>query len=276
MKGSENMGMYKLATKMALEKFKQSTGYKEGKLSSKEEGYVYDVRDNLFDYQRSYNAVAEKFIAAQGNELHSKMCAVHSSSALVVNAFAYFIGKEDQLVFNRQQAFTKIEFEKQLLVGVNNRTKANIDLYLENDKHVFIESKFLEPLKKTTPKFAESYFNKDIAERTKRFTGDLKPMYFDWAQMTKHYLAIESNKDKSKNTTLIYLYWTPLNVNELTTYETHEKELAIFQNKCDELKSETEITFKSMTYAELFNKWDNKPNLKAHVAKLRERYSFAI
>ncbi len=272
------MGMYDSAKKMAFEKFLESirTGESNPKKTTKK-GYVYDVRDNLIYHQKTFDIIESEFNKGQGNELHSKMCAVHSSSALAVNAFAYFKGKKDQLVFNNQQDFINIEFEKQLLVGVNNRTKANIDLYLESDKcHVFIESKFLEPLKKTSPKFAESYFNKDIAERTKRFTGDLKPMYFDWAQMTKHYLAIEKNKKKSEDTTLIYLYWTPSNVDELKTYETHKKELAIFQNKCDELKSETNITFKPMTYAELFAEWDNNPNLKAHVAKLRERYSFEI
>lgn len=281
------MGNYNSAKKKVLEKFMESTGYGEEKLSLKLEGYVYDVRDNLLGHQRSYNDVAENFVAAQGNELHSKMCAVHSSSALAVNAFACFIDKKKDLKIGDFRGCDSIQFEKKISVGAHN-AQANIDLYVNStDCDIYIESKFLEPLTLTKGKFSKAYRNLKQGQRSFEYLmptlkenaeGEivLDAMYFDIAQMIKHYLAIEKNKNESKNTTLIYLYWTPSNVDELKTYEIHKKELAVFQNKCDELKLETNITFKSMTYAELFDEWDNNPNLKDHVAKLRGRYSFEI
>jgi hypothetical protein len=55
-----------------------------------DDGYVDQVEHNLFE-DVPFHEIEAIFKQGAGNELHKKMRAIHSSSALVVNHFAPFL-----------------------------------------------------------------------------------------------------------------------------------------------------------------------------------------
>ena len=81
-----------------------------------QKGYVSRVEDNLLP-NIDVGLVRQAFGGAAGHELKSKMRAVHSSSALVVNAFAPWMGDLHHLHLAGSEGFNVLEFEAHRLLG---------------------------------------------------------------------------------------------------------------------------------------------------------------
>ncbi len=237
-------------------------------------GSVIRLTDNFLYGKSTLDVIEKDYMKGQGNELTDKMYAIHSSSALAVNAFSYFNGREKSLVINGKKDFRNIQFEKQLTVGVGS-AKANLDIYLESEKeHVFIESKFLEPLGKTKPIFAEAYRkNGKIVDLIDCF-DHLSIVNF----MIKHTLAIQNNIQSygNKDIFLVYLYWILENVDEVTSYSYLKYEIEKFKNAYDSLAITKNIKFLSMTYTDLLKDWSKDTDIYLHADNFRRRYKFTI
>ena len=168
-----------------------------------EKAYLQDVAENLFSPLTQESS--ESYNAGDGNEIKdsdkylAKMKAVYSSSAIVVNLFQYWQGKDlsplmhalnlrkkhqaDILIENigadapkaseilPKKVAAKINFEKKFTIGNGSAAfprAANIDVVIEEPLcHTAIESKFTEPYIKWHKGLSETYL-KD-ASLWKRF-----------------------------------------------------------------------------------------------------------
>ena len=83
-------------------------------------GYVHDVADNLVPSVRLTDFEAD-LRAGDGNELEGKFKAVHSSSALAVNAFAPFRTRGFELTVPGSGSITGLEFERKCPHGISGR-----------------------------------------------------------------------------------------------------------------------------------------------------------
>lgn len=247
----------------------------EKSLISNENGYVSLNQENLVD-GINIDLFETDLLAGSGNELENKFNALYSSSALTVNSFA-LIKKFSNFKFLGYTDFVKINFERQFRTGLKG-TPPNLDFVLENNKTIIgFESKYLELLKKTKASFEVSY-NKTNLSYLKKFWIDLIKKYnhksslLDVAQLIKHSIGM-INQASNKKLILVYIYWTPINKSEYDEYKIHETELTNFAN---ELKGQNDIEFISLTYDELWNQYDNFPELKDYSKNLRMRYSIEI
>lgn len=80
-------------------------------------GYVGSFTDNLLPLVSPADFEAD-LRAGDGNELETKFCAAHSSSALAVNCFAPFRTRIDDLTLPFAGAFSKLEFERKCPTGL--------------------------------------------------------------------------------------------------------------------------------------------------------------
>jgi hypothetical protein len=266
-----NSSIRKLAQEALWKRLKEITGKD---IDAK--GYVKRVKDNL-----SPGVTLEMFQddleGGSGNELEGKFKAVHSSSALAVNSFAPFKKNPNKLVLACKTGFTKIQFEKQCPTGLGG-TPPNLDLVAESEKDVIgVESKFLEYLTPKKPKFSNSYKkeNLPLAEDCwLELIEELKnsaPQYLDAAQLIKHYLGLRKQYPK-KSITLLYLFWEPKNWQDFEVFKQHRKEIDSF---AESLK-DSEVTFVSKSYLDLWNVWYKHGLFIKHVDDLQKRYGIGV
>lgn len=121
-------------------------------------GYYDSYKQNIYG-----NAMEQRFQdmfdAGDGNELHSKAEAVHSSSMLAYNFF-HWIKDEDGKRFTWEGVtYSEVYFEVKMKAI---RKPANMDVLLVGEKNgkkhlLFIESKFLEYIDNNSFKLSDSY-----------------------------------------------------------------------------------------------------------------------
>lgn len=240
-------------------------------------GYVSDLKDNLVAGVRIKD-FEKDLTGGAGQELISKILAIHSSSALVVNCFSRFKAMPEAFQLGNLKRADTLAFEHQLSTGLGG-TRPHLDVWVETPSGTLaIESKFLEYLTPKTPKFSASY------EKLEAVTGDKqlwklyrktlngKPAFLDCAQLIKHCFGILAQKRKGVEATLVYLYWEPRNAEDFEEFRNHRAEITDFSKGL----AGSSIPFVAMTYSELWEQWSTKPELKNHVAALRKRYEVSI
>ena len=121
-------------------------------------GYFDSYKQNVYK-NKMEQRFQEMFDAGDGNELHSKAEAVHSSSMLAYNFF-HWIKDEDGKRFTWEGVtYSEVYFE----VKMKAISKpANMDVLLVGEKNgkkhlLFIESKFLEYIDNNSFKLSDSY-----------------------------------------------------------------------------------------------------------------------
>lgn len=213
-----------------------------------------------------------------GNELESKFLAVHSSSALAVNTFAFWKTKPESLMLCNISGFNELTFEKKCSTGLGG-TPPNLDILLENESAVIgIESKFLEFLRPKKPKFASSYSRDKLPQIEDRSWNALEHyrngphQHLDVAQLIKHYLGIRKQYGHKETKMLLYLFWEPENASELPEFSRHREEIKEFADRIDG----GSVQFLAMSYPELWNEWSARKELSGHVDNLRTRYLVRI
>ena len=182
------------------------------KLTADAKGYLPAYTDNLF--QPLTPGALRAFTQGSGSELlpkegrHAKMAALHSSSALAVNAFDYWSGKPLAPVADAlglEGVPTHFDFEAQFPTGLGG-TPPNLDLVFRfpDGRLVGVESKYSEWF---TPKasgqpFKPKYFAdgaqlwaqaglpaaQRLAEAMQR--GERSFRYLDAPQLLKHMLGL--------------------------------------------------------------------------------------
>lgn len=254
--------------------FRERITQQMGKNIKHKNGYVVNPKDNVFDfitpdlYQRDLKEGA-------GHELEGHFNALYSSSALCVNSFAMVKKQIAGVKFFEFKNFTSARFEKKVCTGLGG-TPPHLDFFFETDSDfVGLESKFLEPLKKTTAKFAKSYFSdknkftelKNLMEKYNKYCGHL-----DVAQLLKHSMGIMNNC-KDKKPILIYVYWLPENYSKskYADYSALEEELKTFASDLNNI-----LDFRYYTYNEIWKEISKNKNLKDYIEQVRARYSLSI
>ena len=210
------------------------------------------------------------------------MRAVHSSSALAVNSFSPFKRRVEELrVLDDETEFTELRFEAKCPTGLQG-TAPHLDLVLTNENSVLgVESKLTEPLAPKQAKFTESY--DALAERRGgtnwfahlRFLRE-NPAHYKWvdaAQLIKHALGL-MNCFEEKERTLVYLYWRPLNWEEIDAYRGLNEEIQNLQAAV----ADKECGFAYLSYNELWQRWERllDASWKDHLRALKGRYQLEL
>lgn len=245
-------------------------------------GYVLNNEDNLIDGV-SLDLFYDDLMQGSGNELISKFNALYSSSALAVNNFAIVKNHLKHFSFLGYSGFKASNFERQFKTGLLG-TPPNLDFVLENEEVVIaFESKYLELLDKKEVKFKESY-NKSKLKYLNNFWFELidryigKELYLDVAQLIKHAIGLTNYRlnlspTKTQKVILVYIFWTPNNLDKFVEYNQHSKELSAFT---DVIQNQSDIEFNSMTYNQFWSFFNESPLFKEHFDKLKSRYSIDI
>ena len=191
-------------------------------------GYLASYELNLF--QPLSKEAHRAFTEGSGSELlpkegrPAKMAALHSSSALAVNAFDYWAGKPLSSIASAlgiEQTPANLRFEAQFPTGLGG-TPPNLDLaFTYPNGHILgVESKFSEWL---TPKpsnkqyFKEKYFQEgkflwtqaglpntqELADRLQKHEQVFR--HLDAAQLLKHMLGLATAAPGQ--TSLYYIYY---------------------------------------------------------------------
>lgn len=248
--------------------------------------YHATVQDNL--YQALSASALKAFSEGSGSELvdrggsPAKMRALHSSSALAVNFFDYWLARDAQPLFRAlgfEENPSSIEFEGQFptgLVGI----PPNLDVVFrfENGKVVGVESKFTEwltpkPLGKEVfkPKYVEAakglWSSKGLprcqALVVKVQANEERFEYLDVAQLLKHVLGL-ANQHPARFE-LLYLFYDCAGGES----SAHHAELERFASLVD-----SGCHFRWASYQEVFRALENHAGLD-HVPLLeylRARY----
>ena len=237
-------------------------------------GYVPRPQENLVP-GIALEDFEEDLRKGKGDELRSKFCAVHSSSALAVNTFAYFKKDPSSLRLLGINGFSPPTFERQCPTGLGG-TPPNLDVWLESQTEVVaIESKLLEYFTPKEAKYSSSYQREsldsedcwwEVLEASKAAGKRI----LDVGQLVKHYLGLRRfmSSTPSVGVALLYLFWEPRNAMSVEVCMQHREEIEALSRQV----SGSQIPFRWMSYSQLWNEWGAVPELRSHVTNLRARY----
>jgi len=247
--------------------------------------YTTKVEDNVFG-GAPHPETRKEYEKGKAHELEGKrahMKALHSSSALVVNAFDYWRRR------NRIQDIANccgtrcvvggMEFEKTHPIKGVGRTPPHLDVEFAGPTPLAIESKFTETYRRTTRRQLEKT-KLDIYLEHEDIWGDMAKLralardivqqsgattefeYLDVPQLIKHILGLKCSYGRAFS--LLYL-WYRVDSEEAAQ---HEQELANLRDRIDD-----GINFRTMTYQGLFGKIKRIPNVDpAYLEYLQQRY----
>lgn len=244
-----------------------------------EQGYVGHPEDNLLG-GLALEVFEAELNAGAGQELTGKFRAVHSSSALAVNCFAPFKAADMPFSIGRHSGLLVEGFERRFPTGLPSAQPPHLDVVAFGpDELVAIESKCVEYLSPKQPDFSERYETGIADERAAgpwyaemmrlRSRSGQTYQWLDAAQLIKHAFGL-ALVQPARPTTLIYLYWEPMDSDFSPLFAKHRAEIAAFAERL----AGGSPGFKAMSYPELWNAWDETgdPFLGRHVAALRARY----
>lgn len=251
-------------------------------------GYLKTSEENLISPFSNWNSIKEEINKGQGSELKPNQYglisfnAVHSSSALCVNAFAPF--KLDlNFPFAGFTGVKVLSFEKKLPTGIST---PNLDLYLETENEmVGVESKFIEILSSKLPNEGgnlEAYINRieglnfqseQYELLMKHYLATTNKMYLDVAQLLKHILGLLNSKNNPKELkpVLVYIYWMPNNWRRFREYRQHEREVQEFTQLIKQF-----IDFRSFNYSDFMESQIGVFKWTTHIERWKKRYEIDL
>jgi len=246
-------------------------------------GYVSRIADNLLPGVEARHFV-EHFENGDGRELDWKFCAVHSSAALAVNAFARFKDNLAHLSLADRSDFEKVAFEVKCPIGLRGGRPPHLDLLAHGPAGVVaVESKCTEHLGRTLPSFSPAY-SKQIRDERRAgvwfhamgFVGERPDSFalLDVAQLVKHAFGL-ARCFRGRPTTLLYLYWEPLDADRHPIFRQHRCEIERF----GDLVAGGFPAFRTQSYSELWAVWQETAQpkwLRDHAAQLQARYAIPL
>jgi hypothetical protein len=242
-------------------------------------GYVPWPQENLIPGVK-LDQFEQDLREGAGQELRMKFCAVHSSAALVVNTFAPFKNRPEDLVLQGQSGFSRPTFEKTLETGLGG-TPPTLDVFLQKDNEVIgVESKFLEYFTPKQAEFSDSYDPKNLPWAEDYWWQVLEDARkagkrnLDVAQLVKHYFGLSRllHRGEATSATLLYLFWEPINASDLAVCRQHRSEIEELANQV----ANSRVAFKWMSYPELWQEWNTVPALTEHTENLKRRYEVSL
>jgi len=243
--------------------------------------YTHYLAENLFYDTLSVQTVDE-YSAGQGRELQTHMRALHSSSALLVNVFEYWRQthrvSEIADIFGASEGITTMEFEKKHKISNLGTPHLDIELSGEYVKPFAVEAKYTEPYGTKTQRNGtnlDKYLKQNalweglpnFKELAQEILGQESKKtswrHLDVPQLIKHVLGL-SYCYKPDGFTLLYLWFNT----ETDEAQEHLKEIQLFNERI-----KADVTFKNMTYQELFTKIKHLANVNPNYLEyLKKRY----
>ena len=260
-----------------VDRAKQALWKKSG-LKHDQKGYLAKPEMNLLSGVNP-EMIKDDYLKGSGNEWKKKFRAIHSSSALAANTFGRLKTNPQLLTFADCKGFYTPKLEAKCPTGLGG-TPPNLDVLLKStDTVIGIESKLLEPLTPTTPKFSASYSKEklplceDVWWSLLENVCQLPASHLDAVQLIKHYLGLRKNYSDHNNVLLVYLFWKPLNADNFDEYFRLAEELETFRRAVQQSKT---IRFMSLDYLQLWDAWEKDKNMAQHAKLLKDRYCVEI
>lgn len=247
--------------------------------------YTRRLEENLFE--PLLPETRAEFEAGGGNELRSKMRAVHSTAALVVNVFQYWRKRNPAVIAEAcglpSMGIIDLRFEAKFPILKCAGNPPHVDCCFDFDSRSpvrvgAVEGKFSEPwTEREPPNFKEAHFVdaaslwKDLPELRKLadriYRGSSPFEYLNAAQLIKHILGLKTQTGGKGNFHLLYLWYRFHNNQDC---EKHRAEVEAFQQVADR----DGILFSSLTYQELISRLAHRcrDEHRRHVDYLLNRY----
>ena len=251
--------------------------------------YTKRLRDNLFE--PLHPAVRKCFKNGDGGELlgyPSKMQAIHSSSALGVNIFQYWLKVNEVpkiavacgLCSKKNKSSNNIMFEKRYEISNKFAFGPNIDVVIENSSEsmfkVFaVECKFSEAYSSRRHSgLKQKYLQlrdiwKDIPN-LRRFSNKISPVdkrfnHLHPAQLVKHILGLKEKYGKNKFR-LLYLWYDCMGPES----SKHREEIEEFAR----VAKADSIRFHSLSYQKLIIKLskEHRDSHREYIEYISDRY----
>jgi len=232
--------------------------------------YTSRLGENLF--QPLNQATLNEFKNADGNELTTKMRALHSSSAVCVNVFDYWRSQADltpiaQACRRSPHGLTQLRFEQKLTIDNSFARAPNIDLLMEYTgrkdlQAVGVESKFGEPYGGSHTGMSAKYLKLPALWRgwthTEQLAQEISPKdgrfrRLHAAQLIKHALGLRKTYGRS-GFVLLYL-WTDA---PCQAADVHRAEIADFAS----VVQQDNIRFRAITYQEVISRLLKDPAMR--------------
>ncbi len=260
----------------------QAWAYQRG-IKFDKDGYTFSLDDNLF--LPLLPEVKNEFQSGKGDELGSgekrgKMQALHSSAALVVNIFQYWVDRNVSYIASAcgaPQGMTELHFEithPTPLGGVPPHL--DVEFWGNKLEPLAVESKFTELYYRHTKRTIKAKYlsipglwaqlprcEKLVRHIHEEERGKTSFVYLDAPQLLKHILGL-ATKFGPKGFQILYLWYEVPSIEA----EKHRSEIVVFKEYVGD-----EVDFRDMTYQELFKAINKLPNKdRDYISYLRERY----
>ena len=207
----------------------------------------------------------------------------HSSMALVINSFFPWQKDVGRLPLGEKLGFSAIQFNVRCPTGLRG-TPPHLDLMALRDDHVVGATvRAIEYLKRKKSSLSTTY------DRTLAETRDMEPWqahleswrtgqtlyhHVDLAALVKYATAL-GRTFPDRSSTLVYLYWEPLDAASYDEFRHHHDELATLQAAVEGAR----VDIVTQSFDALWQDWLDQggPNwLVAHVERLRSRYAVSL
>lgn len=241
-------------------------------------------KDNLMPSLREQSDIKNDLKSGAGKELKGKFRSAHSSAALVVNTFGPWRTNPGSLKLLGRAGFRSLRFEGVCPVWKDRKhiTHPHLDVLLEGDTILAIESKCTEWMGPKTAELSDSYDNlepqpNDPKSPFRPWLDEMKQLrtephrykYLDAAQLIKHAFGLLRNFEL-RNVLLVYLYWEPRNRDDWPQCREHREEATTLAKKV----AASCVQLIPLTYSQLWSEIGLfSPE---HLVYLRTRYDLDV
>jgi FAD/FMN-containing dehydrogenase len=207
----------------------------------------------------------------------------HSATALAVNSFLRWQGATDQLPLAGWTGFDAVQFEVRCPTGLRG-TPPHLDLLaLRGEAAIAVTVRCIEYLSRRKTAVAPSY------DQLLATTPGLEPWrrqlerlrtepqrfrHVDSGALIKFALAL-GRTFPERPTTLLYLYWEPLDADQFEEFGRHREEATELADAVRDAR----VTFAAQSFAAMWRDWAARTDpswLAAHVDRLRARYCVRV
>ena len=207
----------------------------------------------------------------------------HSSMALVINSFFPWQKDVARLPLGNRRGFDAIQFNVRCPTGLRG-TPPHLDLMALCDDHVVgVTVRAVDYLKRKKSTISETY-DQTLGEtpgmapwrallETWR-AGDAVYDYVDVAALAKYATAL-GRTFPDRTSTLVYLYWEPLDAASYDEFRHHRQELVALTAAV----ADARVKVVAESFDVLWQHWldQDRPDwIDAHVARLRSRYAVSL
>jgi hypothetical protein len=207
----------------------------------------------------------------------------HSSMALVINSFFPWQKDVGRLPLGDKIGFSAIQFNVRCPTGLRG-TPPHLDLMALRDDHVVGATvRAIEYLKRKKSTISATY------DRTLSETPGMEPWrahlerwradptlyrHVDLAALVKYVTAL-GRTFPDRSSTLVYLYWEPLDAASYDEFRHHHDELATLSAAVEGAR----VDIVTQSFDALWQSWLDQSGpdwVTAHVARLRSRYAVSL